>query len=132
MDDPIINNAALRQPRNKQMLIIIGVAVLALLILFTVWRSTGTQGAKRDYASATERVDDKQREVDEARQLLDQRLAELRAVRAEADAEATKLGGVVDERIRGAVEDARVDRPEAPREYYVRNRDGDYVRVEVP
>jgi FtsZ-interacting cell division protein ZipA len=129
MAEPIINSNALREPRNRQLLIILGVIVLALLLLAAIWSTSGTRGAKHDLASANERVADKQREVDEARRTLDQKLAELRAVRAEADVQATKLGSAVDERVSGVVDEAR---PDASTEYYVRNRNGEFVRVPRP
>jgi hypothetical protein len=67
--------------------------------------------------------------VDEARRQLEAKLAELRAVRAEADVEATRLGGAVDARVGDVIDDARAD---AGTEYYVRNRDGEFVRVTRP
>jgi type II secretory pathway component PulM len=129
MNDPIINSSALREPRNKQLLIIIGVALLALLIIGAIWQSSGTRGAKHDLASATGKVADKQREVEEARRVLEQKLAELRAVRADADVQATKLGGRVTDQVDGVVDDAR---PDANVEYYVRNRRGEFVPVTRP
>ena len=68
-------------------------------------------GAKRDVAAANDNVMDRQKEVDDARRVLDQKLVELRALRAEADVQATKLGSVVDRQIDGTVNDARVDVP---------------------
>jgi FtsZ-interacting cell division protein ZipA len=129
MADPNFNGNALRDPRNRQLLIILGIVIMALLLLAALWSTSGTRGAKHDLASANERVVEKQREVDEARRTLDQRLAELRAVRAEADVQATKLGSAVDERVSGVVDEARLD-PGA--EYYVRNRNGEFVRVPRP
>jgi F0F1-type ATP synthase membrane subunit b/b' len=128
MAEPIINSSALREPRNRQLLIIIGVALLALVIMAAIWQSSGTRGAKRDLASATDKVADKQREVDEARRVLEQKLAELRAVRADADVQATKLGATVNEQVTGAVNDARLNTDE----YYVRNSRGEFVRVVRP
>jgi type II secretory pathway component PulM len=137
MTEPIINSTALREPRNKQLLIIIGVALLALLVILALWQTTGTHGAKRDLASANERVVGKQREVDEARRVLDEKLAELRAVRAEADVQATRLGGAVDEQIKGTVDDARAEaggdvRLDPGNVYYIRDRDGRFVPVTRP
>lgn len=129
MTEPIINSSALRTPRNRQLLLIIGVAVLALVLIVAIWQSTGTRAAKRDLAGASDRVAAKQREVDDARRTLEQKLAELRAVRAEADVQATKLGGVVDQRVNGVIDEARLD---PSTEYYVRNRDGEFVRVTRP
>ena len=127
MNEPIINGSALREPRNRRILIIIGVAVLGLLLLAAIWQTSGTRGAKRELASASGKVADKQREVEDARRVLEQRLAELRALRAEADVKATKLGATVDERVDGVVDDAWLE-PGA--EYYVRNSKGEFVRVE--
>jgi F0F1-type ATP synthase membrane subunit b/b' len=129
MDEPIINRAALRTPQNRRLLIILGASLLALLLVLALWQSTGTRGARRNLAGATERVAEKQREVDEARRQLEAKLAELRAVRAEADVEATRLGGAVDARVGDVIDDARAD---AGTEYYVRNRDGEFVRVTRP
>lgn len=137
MNEPIINSNALREPRNKQLLILIGVALLALLVILAVWQTSGTHGAKRDLASANDRVVGKQHEVDEARRVLDEKLAELRAVRADADVQATRLGGAVDEQIKGTVNDARVEsggdvRLDPGNVYYVRDRDGRFVPVARP
>lgn len=130
MDDPIINRNALRQPHNRQLLILIAVALLALLAILALWQTTGTRGAKHDLTSANDRVAAKQREVDDARRTLDQRIAELRAVRADADVQATKLGSAVDAQVDGAVNDP-AGAPAAP-VYYVRDRDGRFVPVARP
>ena len=129
MDDPLINSAALRHPRNRQLLIIAGIVLVAVLILLAMWQASGTRGAKHDLASANDRVASKQQEVADARRTLEQKLAELRAIRAEADVQATKLGGAIDEQVNGALNDPRVD---PATEYYVRDRDGRYVRVTRP
>lgn len=129
MDEPIINRSALQSPQNRRLLIIIGISLLALLVVAALWQNSGTRGARRDLAGATERVAEKQREVDDARRVLESKLAELRAVRAEADVEATRLGGAVDARVGDVIDDSR---PEGAGEYYVRNRNGEFVRVERP
>lgn len=142
MDEPIINRAALGSPRNRQLLIILGLVLLAVIIAAAIWQSSGTHGAKRDLAAANDHVSAKQKEVDEALRVYQQKVAELRAVIAEADAKATTLGTAVDARVQGTVQDARVDAPIAPtvggavdpgvddsREYYVRDRHGRFVRV---
>ncbi len=137
MTEPIINTSALREPRNRQLLIIVGVVILALLVALAIWQTSGTHGAKRDLANANDKVASKQAEVDDARRVLDQKLSELRVVRAEADAQATKLGGEVARDVRGAVDDGRLGTDNAvvaepAPEYYVRDRDGRFVRVTRP
>lgn len=129
MDEPLINTTALRQPRNRQLLIIIGVVLFALLLIAALWQGSGTRGAKRDLSSANEKVMEKQREVEEARRTLDERVAELRALRAEADVQATKLGGRIEESVAGTVDEAL---PDPSAEYYVRDRNGRFVRVTRP
>lgn len=140
-----MSGSALRQPRNRQLLLIIGLVLLGLLVIAALWQSSGTHGAKRDLATANDKVLAKQKDVEDARRTLDQRLAELRALRAEADAQATKLGAVVDEQVSGTVNDARVAVPGAhvtsgvangsidePTVYYVRDRRGRFVPVARP
>lgn len=142
MDDPLINTSALNKPKNRQLLIIIGVALVALIVMVAIWQNSGTQGAKRELSAATDKYADKQKEVDEARRVLEQKLAELRAVRAEADAKATMLGSEVAQDVQSTVNDARVDLPADARvldlpdsrdqEFYVRDRDGRFIRVRRP
>jgi type II secretory pathway component PulM len=129
MDDPIINAGALRQPRTRQLLLVIGAVLLALLVIAAIWQGSGTRGAKRNLASANERVIEKQREVDEARRVLDEKIAELRALRADADVQATRLGGRVEEEVSGTVDEARLDPTTV---YYVRDRHGRFVPVTRP
>lgn len=138
---------ALEDPRNRQLLILIGGLILATLLALAIWQNSGTRGAKRDFSSARERVIEKEKEVADARRLLDQRVAELRAVSAEADVEATKLGGAVEQNIGGAIDEARVDAPAATgatagtgraneagasQVYYVRDEQGRFVPVGRP
>lgn len=129
---------ALTNPRNRQLLIVIGVVILTLLTALAIWQSSGTHGAKRDVAAANDKVMDKQKEVDDARRVLDQKLVELRALRADADVQATKLGSVVDRQIDGTVNDARVPvnaavvtagGDEGDAQYYVRDRKGRFVPI---
>lgn len=142
MDDPIFNANAVRQPQNRRLLIIIGAAILALLLVLAIWRMTGTQGAKRDLSAANDKVVAKQKEVDDALRTYQQRVAELRALHANAEAQATKLDGAIDQQVRTTVNDGRVDLPVAPgaavvpgvaddgtQDYYVRDRHGRFVRV---
>ncbi len=145
MDEPLLNTTALRQPRNRQLMIILGVALLALLAILAIWQTSGSHGARRDLSAANDRVSAKQREDDDALRTYQQKVAELRAVRADADVQATKLGSVVDRQVEGTVNEARVDAPadpavagagevaqEGPRDYYVRDRHGRFVRVVAP
>ena len=101
-------------PRNRQLLIIIGLATLALLLAFLVWQNSGTRGVKQDFASANDKVLAKEREVEEARRTLDQRIAELRVVRAEADVQAARLGNKVEQEVGGEIDEARVNVPVTP------------------
>ncbi len=130
----------LTNPRNRQLLIVVGVVILALIVALAMWQNSGAHGAKRDVAAANDKVMDKQKEVADAQRVLDQRIAELRALRADADLQATKLGSVVDRQIDGTVNDARVDVPVPPpvvdasgevgdAQYYVRDRKGRFVPV---
>lgn len=139
----MLNTSPLTNPRNRQLLIIVGVVILALVVALAMWQNSGTHAAKRDVAAANDKVMDKQKEVDDARRVLDQKLVELRALRAEADVQATKLGGVVDRQIDGTVNDARVDVPvnaagvavggdASEGQYYVRDRKGRFVPVTRP
>jgi hypothetical protein len=135
--------------RNRNLLIIAGLALLALLLALAVWQNSGTRGAKHDYASANDRVLAKEREVEEARRTLDQRIAELRVVRAEADVQAAKLGNKVEQQVGGAIDDARPNLPAATPAtaatgketdpyvgpapvYYVRDQQGRFVPVTRP
>ena len=131
---------ALTNPRNRQLLIIIGVVILSLLTALAIWQSSGTHGAKRDVAAANDKVMDKQKEVADAQRVLDQKIVELRALRADADVQATKLGSVVDRQIDGTVNNARVDLPVNAAvlpaggdvddaQYYVRDRKGRFVPI---
>lgn len=136
--------------RNRNLLIIAGLAILALLLAIAAWQTSGTRGAKHDYASANERVVAKEREVEEARRLLDQRIAELRVVRAEADVQAAKLGNKVEQQVGGAIDEARTGVTAATPSaiaapgketdpytgpapvYYVRDQQGRFVPVTRP
>jgi len=129
--------------RNRQLLITLGVVIVAVIVGFAIWQTTGTHGAKRDVAAANARIADKQKEMNDARRVLDQKVAELRGLRAEADAEATKLGSTIARQVEGTVNDARVDLPAdagvsvsggdvAAPEYYVRDRYGRFVPVTRP
>jgi FtsZ-interacting cell division protein ZipA len=134
--------------RNRNLLIIAGLALLALLLAIAVWQNSGTRGAKNDFASANEKVVAKEREVEDARRLLDQRIAELKVVRAEADVQAAKLGNKVEQQVGGAIDEARTDVPAATSTpltgratdpytgpapvYYVRDQQGRFVPVTRP
>jgi FtsZ-interacting cell division protein ZipA len=136
---------ALTDPRNRQLLIIAGLALLALLLGLAIWQSSGTRDAKHDFASANDRVIAKEKEVADARRTLEQKIAELRVVRAEADVQAARLGNAVEQQVGGAIDDARLDAGAAPaanrtgsasssssQVYYVRDDQGRFVPVARP
>ena len=79
-------------PRDRRApLIAIGAGLLSLLLLLAVWYNRGTNRATRDLESAHALVIEKRRQVEEARQLLEQRIAELRAAQAQVAAGAERL-----------------------------------------
>lgn len=84
--------AALRDPRNRALLIVAGVALLLLLVALAFWYNHGANGTKHDLASANAKVAQKEREVEDTRRLLEQKIAELQVARAEANVQAAKLG----------------------------------------
>ena len=83
--------SALHDPRTRRLLILAGGVLLALVLLAAVWNTTGSRGARGDLRAANERILDKRGEVEEARQVLEQRLAELREAEAAAVAENERL-----------------------------------------
>lgn len=85
---------AWRDPRRR-MTIIVGAALALLLVVLAAWYGSPTNRARRALADANARIVDKQHEVDDARRLLAQRIAELRAARAEADLQATRYQGAL-------------------------------------
>lgn len=140
---PSSRTADIQPSRNRQLLIILGVVIIALIVGFAIWQTTGTHGATRDVAAANARVAEKQKEMNDARRVLDQKVAELRVLRAEAEVQATKLGSTLDRQVEGTVINARVDLPTdaavsvsggdvAAPQYYVRDRQGRFVPVTRP
>lgn len=91
MADFTDGSSGLRDPKNRRMLLIGAGALLALLLLLALWFGNSSQRAQNDVRRANDRVVEKQREVDGARRKLEEKLAELRQVRAEADAQAVRL-----------------------------------------
>lgn len=87
--------SVLRSPRGRPLILALG-ALLLLLLMAAVYYGDPTNRARRELSAANERIADKQREVDDARRLLEQRLVELRAVRAQADVQATVYRGVLE------------------------------------
>ncbi|MDF1504702.1 hypothetical protein [Roseisolibacter sp. H3M3-2] len=81
-------------------------ALLLVLLVAGVWYGDDTNRARRELSAANARIADKQQEVDDARRLLERRLAELRAVRAEADVQATVYRGVLEREGRPVVADS--------------------------
>jgi hypothetical protein len=82
-------------PRARPLLLAGALLILALAAGL-VWYVDPTNRARRELAQANQRILDKQREVDDARRLLERRLAELRAARADADVYATVYRGVLE------------------------------------
>jgi hypothetical protein len=87
--------SVLRSPRGRPLVVALG-ALLLLLLLAAVWYGDPANRARRELSAANARIVEKQREVDDARRLLEQRLVELRAVRAQADVQATVYRGVLE------------------------------------
>ena len=97
-------DAVLRSPRGRPLLLALG-ALLLLLLVAAVWYGSPENRARRELTEANARIVEKQREVDDARRLLEQRLVELRAVRAQADVQATVYRGVLEREGRPIVRD---------------------------
>lgn len=83
-------------------------ALLLVVLVAAVWYGDDTNRARRELSAANARIADKQQEVDDARRLLERRLAELRAVRAEAEVQATVYRGVLEREGRPVVADSAV------------------------
>ena len=85
--------------------------MLAVFVLVAAWHNSGTNRAARELRAANEEIAERRRGVAEARELLEQRVAELRAAEAAAEARAARLDV---ERVRSgarttAVEGGEVD-----------------------
>jgi hypothetical protein len=85
----------LRDPRRR-MLLVAAAALAVLLAVVTLWYGDPTNRARRDLAQANERIVEKQRQVADARRLLAERIAELRAAQAEAEVRATRYQSAID------------------------------------
>lgn len=85
----------LRSVRGRQLLAALA-ALLLLLVVGLVWWASPENRARRELARANEEIAEKERAVLEARQLLERRIAELRAAKAEADVQATIYEGVLE------------------------------------
>lgn len=85
----------LRDPRRRMLLVAAG-ALAVVLAVVVLWYGDPTNRARRELAHANERIVDKQREVADARRLLAERIAELRAARAEAEVQATRYQSAID------------------------------------
>jgi hypothetical protein len=97
-----------RPPRDARTrtLLLAGAVLLLLLVMGVAWYADPTNRARRELAQANERIQQKQQELDDARRLLERRLAELRAARAEADVYATVYRGVLEREGRAEQADA--------------------------
>jgi hypothetical protein len=80
--------------------------LLLLLVVAVAWYADPTNRARRELAQANARIQEKQQELDDARRLLERRLAELRAARAEAEVYATVYRGVLEREGRADQADA--------------------------
>lgn len=83
--------ARLGDPRTRRPLLLAGLGLFAVLLVFAIWQGSGTRRAEGDLRASRDEVRDKERQVEEARQLLEQRLAELQAARAEVTARGERL-----------------------------------------
>ncbi len=97
-----------RSPRDARTrtLLLAGAVLLLFLVIGITWYADPTNRARRELAQANERIQEKQQELDDARRLLERRLAELRAARAEADVYATVYRGVLEREGRAEQADA--------------------------
>lgn len=93
--------AALRDPR-RQLLLAGSALLLVVLVVALSWWANPTNRARRALAAANEHVLDKQRDVIDARRLLQQRIAELRAAQAEAQVQVTRYQAALDRATRPA------------------------------
>ena len=94
-----------RSTRMRSMLLA-GAVLLLLLVVGVAWYADPTNRARRELAQANERIEEKQQELDDARRLLERKLAELRAARAEAEVYATVYRGVLEREGRADQTDA--------------------------
>jgi hypothetical protein len=92
---------ALRDPRHR-LTLLAGAALLILLVVATAWYASPTNRARRALAAANQKIIDKQHEVIDARRMLAQRIAELRAAQAEAQVEVTRYQGALDRATRSS------------------------------
>ena len=86
---------ALRDPRRR-LLAAAAAALLLVLIVVGTWWANPTNRARRALAAANEHILDKQRDVIDARRLLTQRIAELRAAQAEAQVQVARYQAALD------------------------------------
>ena len=80
--------------------------LLALVVIAALWNGTGSRGVRADLEAANERVVEKRRQVAEAQQVLEQRVAELREAEAAVVAENERLDAALVREEAGDVDDA--------------------------
>ena len=80
---------------RRRLAAIAGLALLVLVVAALAWNGSGTRDARRDLRGATARIYEARNEVEEARQVLEQRIAELHEAQAAAVAEQERLDAEV-------------------------------------
>lgn len=96
--------SALRDPRRRLLLLALS-ALLVVTALGAFWYADPRNRTRNELVDANERLLQKQREVEDAHRLLEQKVAELRAAKAQADLQATRYQGALEAAARDEVRD---------------------------
>lgn len=80
---------------RRRLAAIVGLALLVLVVAAVAWNGSGARDARRDLRGATARIYEARNEVEEARQVLEQRIAELHEAQAAAISERERLDAEV-------------------------------------
>ena len=75
---------SISQPRVQRVVVAAALGLYGTAVVLMLLQGVGLRGARKELRNASELVLEKQREVDEARELLDRRVAELRKAEAAA------------------------------------------------
>lgn len=117
--DPHIEPTHPRGGRRLWPLLAVALGLVALVVIAMVWNGTGSRGVRNDLEAANEHVLEKRRQVAEAQQVLEQRVAELREAEAAVVAESERLDAALVREQAGDVDDAPAaredDRPDDDR-----------------